>query len=285
MRCAWIEFPDDPLYFLKLCHQVRLVVQSAGRIDQQHVRADAAGFLHRLVYQARCIAADLAGDHRTSRALAPNAKLLDCRGAKRVTRGKNHRVPLIHKALCQFTDGCRLSGSVDPDHHHHMGFVLGGDHGLDGDGRENIRNIVCEQSPDLFGVDFAVDSPGGQTARQARRGGRTEVGRDQHVLEFLNSRVIETAAREDTGNAVDQPRRRFGEPRFEPTEPSAAAHAASRLAAVAQSAPFSTRSTCAAKIAPGRLGTSRLTGAKCAVRPVSGVSTRISSIVPTRLSR
>src|SRR5262249_37639349 len=77
---------------LQFGHQVGLVVQPAGGVDQQYVGTLFAGLDQRVIGQPRGIRPGRPGQHRTAGALAPDLQLLDRGGAKGVAGGKDHVV-------------------------------------------------------------------------------------------------------------------------------------------------------------------------------------------------
>ncbi len=84
----------DALHLLQLLHQVRLVVQPARRIGDQHIDAARAGRLHGVENDGRGIRAALLSDDGNIVAFGPGGELLDRSGAKRVAGREHHRLAI-----------------------------------------------------------------------------------------------------------------------------------------------------------------------------------------------
>ncbi len=104
----------------ELGHQVCLVLQAPGRVDQQQIGALGPGLRERIIGEARRIGALLARDHRCAGALAPDLQLLHRRGPERVAGGQHDLQPLAAIMLRQLADGGGLAAAVDADDQHDM---------------------------------------------------------------------------------------------------------------------------------------------------------------------
>ena len=86
---------DDAVDLLQLAHQVRLRVQPAGGVHDEHVEAARLGLLAGVVGHAGRVAALLVLDDLAADPLAPDGQLLDGRGAEGVAGGDHHLLALL----------------------------------------------------------------------------------------------------------------------------------------------------------------------------------------------
>ena len=88
MRCARDLAADDAVDLLELLHEVRLRLQTARRVDDQHVYLARDGCLDGIEGDGRRVRALFVLDDRHARALSPNLELVDGRRAEGVGRGE-----------------------------------------------------------------------------------------------------------------------------------------------------------------------------------------------------
>ena len=89
MGCAVDLLGDDAADLLQLAHEVRLRVQPAGGVHDEHVEAAGLGFFAGIVGHAGRVAALLAFDDVAAEPLAPDRELLDGGGAESIA-GRDH---------------------------------------------------------------------------------------------------------------------------------------------------------------------------------------------------
>ncbi|MEY9187907.1 hypothetical protein ABH987_001535 [Bradyrhizobium ottawaense] len=119
MRRSVIHLADHTHDLFELVHQLGLVLQPAGGVDQKHVDILLLRRRQRVEGKARRIRALRACDHGRLRPLAPHLELLDRRSAKRVAGGQHHLAAFGGEFLREFSDGGGLARAVDPDHEDH----------------------------------------------------------------------------------------------------------------------------------------------------------------------
>ncbi len=138
MGSSFFEDADD---LFQLLHQRRLVLQPAGRVDEQDVGAGLARFLEGVECEAGGIGAGVAGDDFGLRALAPDLELVDGCGAEGVAGGE-HDILAFGFQLCrEFADGCRFAGAIDADDKNDVRLVCSVDGERFGDRREDLLDL------------------------------------------------------------------------------------------------------------------------------------------------
>src|SRR5947207_7824198 len=93
MRRLRLDLFEDADDLLQFAHQIGLVVQPPGRVDQQDVAALVAGLDERVESEPRRVRALGPGNYRAAGAFPPDLQLLDGCGTERVARGGLHLVP------------------------------------------------------------------------------------------------------------------------------------------------------------------------------------------------
>ena len=92
VRRAGIDALDHALDLLQLVHQMRLTVQPAGGVGDQHIDATRARRLRGVEYHGARIGAGLLRDHRRAGARRPDLQLLDRGGAEGIAGRQHHAV-------------------------------------------------------------------------------------------------------------------------------------------------------------------------------------------------
>src|SRR5258707_11226589 len=116
MRRRGIDLLDDAHDLFQFVHQLGLVLQPAGGIDQQYVALLLSRGRQRREGKARRIRSLRARDDRGFGALAPDFQLLDRGRAKRIAGGQHYLAALGGKFRRKLADGRGLAGTVDADH-------------------------------------------------------------------------------------------------------------------------------------------------------------------------
>ena len=186
MRRAVVELADHTDNLGKLVHQLAAILQPAGGIDDQHVRALRARLFHRLIGQRGRIATLVAGHNLGAGALAPDKKLLDGGGTERVTGGQHHALALLAPLLCQLARGRRLARSVDADQKHDMWAPCRIDVQRRRDWVQNFGNAVGKRGREGRCSHFTIELVAAHAFGKTCRHPGSEVGRDQRVLDLLN---------------------------------------------------------------------------------------------------
>ena len=121
VRRFGIEAAEDAADLGQLLHQVRLVLEAPGGVDDQHVLAGRGRLLDAVEDDPGGVAAFLAGDDRRADALAPDLQLLDRGGAEGVAGGEQDAIILLLQPMAELADGGRLARAVDADHQDDVG--------------------------------------------------------------------------------------------------------------------------------------------------------------------
>ena len=95
VRRFGVEAAEHAADLGQLVHQMRLVLEPPGGVDDQRVDAGRGRLLDPVEDDPGGVAAFLAGDHRRADAVAPDLQLLDRRGAERVAGGEQDAIILL----------------------------------------------------------------------------------------------------------------------------------------------------------------------------------------------
>ena len=95
VRRFGVEAAEDAADLGQFLHQMGLVLEAPGGVDDEHVDALRGRLLDPVEDDSGGIAAFLAGDDRRADALAPDLQLLDRGGAEGVAGGEQHAVILF----------------------------------------------------------------------------------------------------------------------------------------------------------------------------------------------
>ena len=222
------------MIFSQLVHQVGLVLQPAGGVDQQHVgcRRPRAAF-ERVEGEAGGVGADLRAATTGQPVRSP--QICSCSiggGAEGVAGGEHDRLALACGMLGQLADGRGLAGAVDADHQDDMRLVRRGRVASGcATGLEDLRDLGGQRRLHLLVGRSPCRSGPARSAStmRARRSRR----RDRRVISSSSSSssvsVVELALGEDAGDAVGE----LGARSLRQARPSAAANQPVRRARLA----------------------------------------------------
>src|SRR6185503_13597938 len=151
-----VLFSQDTDDLLKLRHQIGLVVQPAGSVDDQYVGAAVAGGVESVEGDAGSVGARGAGEDLRADAVTPNGQLLDRGGAEGVAGGEHHAETLAPGDGAELSDGGGLAGTIDADDENdERPFGLVEDEG-GLDGFQDFGDLVGQNTLDRIGGDLAV---------------------------------------------------------------------------------------------------------------------------------
>ena len=125
-------------------HQVRLVLEAAGGVDDQRVDAGRGRLLDAVEHDPGGIAAFLAGNDRRADAVAPDLELLDRRGAEGVAGGEQDAIILFLQPVAELADRGGLARAVDADHQDDVRARKAPDFQRLGDGSEDLLDLLGE---------------------------------------------------------------------------------------------------------------------------------------------
>ena len=190
MRRFGVEPAEHPADLGQFVHQMRLVLEPPGGVDDQRVDAGRGGLLDPVIDDPGGVAAFLAGDHRRLDPLAPDLELLDRRGAEGVAGGEHHAIILLLQQMAELADGRGLARSVDADHQDDVRAGEAPDVERLGDGREDLLDLLGEDGAKAALVELLETPVGDAVADPLRRFG-AEVGGDQRLLDIVEGRGVE----------------------------------------------------------------------------------------------
>ena len=111
------ELFDDAADFAQLIHEVTLVLQAAGGVDDEHVSLVVERFLSGVVGNRCWVCAILVGAHHfDARLCGPGGKLVGCCCSEGVGGGENDVAAFSDEEAAELACGCGLAGTVDADH-------------------------------------------------------------------------------------------------------------------------------------------------------------------------
>ena len=105
----------DPAHLAQLLHQVRLGVQSAGRVGEDEIEVTRRGPLDGVEHDGAGVAALATPDELDAGPLGPRRQLLGGRGAERVAGGEQHAATGGDLLVGDLADARRLADAVDAD--------------------------------------------------------------------------------------------------------------------------------------------------------------------------
>ena len=174
----------------ELVHQVRLVLQSAGSIDDEHVRVRFLGLGGCLKGDGCRVGTVLVGaDDGHIDACAPGFELVGGGRAEGVGRAHHDLLVFGHEQSSQFAGRGGLAGAVDADHDDDAG--LGGTRlfGIEAAVRistDQIEQLLLERGAYFGWVGFTSDAGvGSQVIDQLGGSIRTDVGKQQCVFDVF----------------------------------------------------------------------------------------------------
>ena len=204
MRRIGVEAAEHAADLGQLLHQVRLVLEPPGSVDDQHVVARRGRLLDAVEDDAGRIAAFLAGDHRRADALAPDLQLLDRCGAEGVAGSEQDAIILLLQPVCELADGRRLAGAVDADDEDHVRTWKARDFQRLGDRSQDLFDLLGKDRSKAALVE-ALELLLRDRLADAVRCLRTEVGGDQRFLDVVERRRVERRAAGEAGQIVGDP--------------------------------------------------------------------------------
>ena len=205
VRRGRVDPPEHAADLGELVHQLALVLEPAGGVDDQHVGADLGRLLDRVPDDPGRVAALGAGDDRHADALGPGRELPDRGGAERVARRQHDAdnparsagapawrswssCPMPLTPMTRITCG-RGNASIS------SGLRDLGERALD---------LLGDDQADAQLLHVALEAAFGQPRADARRGLGAEIGRDQRLLDLVERRLVEPR-RAEPGEVADQP--------------------------------------------------------------------------------
>lgn len=110
----------------QLVHQIDLIVQTSGCIDDHDIDAVSHGRTDCVISHRSRIATHLLLDDRHSYSLGPDLQLLYGRSTEGIGSPEHDALACLTKAMCQFADGSGLAYAVYAHYHDYIRFGTGG---------------------------------------------------------------------------------------------------------------------------------------------------------------
>ena len=188
---------DDAVDFLELLHEVRLRLQAAGRVDNQHVDLARHGGFDGVKGHGSRIGTFFVLDDRHARALAPDLELVDGSGAEGIGGSEQHGFALPFVIRRELADGRRLAGAVDADDEQHRRAVFR-DARLVLARREDFDNLLLQERLEVFRcVDFLFLDALAHGCHELIRRLDADVGHDERFLKLIEQVVIDIGIADD----------------------------------------------------------------------------------------
>jgi hypothetical protein len=165
MRRLRIDLLEDADDLLQFRHQIGLVVQPPGRVDQQDVAALGARLFESLESEPGRIGPGRPGDDTTAGPFPPDLQLLDPGGAERIASREHHIVPGVAVLLGELGDGRRLAAAI------------GAEEAVDGAALNFHRQVTHNgAAAESLGQAVHIDDDIGGAVHLGRSGKRTSTG-------------------------------------------------------------------------------------------------------------
>src|SRR5689334_7074196 len=161
---------------------MRLRMQAACRVDDDHVAAPLAGELDRVVGDRGRVAAALAADEVSSRALRPDLELLFGGGAEGVRRAEHDRAPVFSQPGGELADSGRLAGAVHANDEDHTRLLV---EGQPARLPQQLRGLFDERVTEIAKVSPSLEPPNELGGRR-----HPDVRRDQRLFEPFPGRLV-----------------------------------------------------------------------------------------------
>jgi hypothetical protein len=219
MRHRGIDLFHHAHDLLELVHQHRLVLQAAGSVDEQHVHVLAARFGERVESEAGGVGARRARDHRRTAAAPPDVELVDSGRTEGIAGGEHHRAALGVELGGELADGGGLARAVDADDERNERLSLADQERL-GHRGEDLLNLGGDDRFHLICRDRLVVTSIAHRRGDPGRALDAEIGADQHILDLVEHRLVESALGNEIGDGAADGRRRALETAAEPLPPA-----------------------------------------------------------------
>jgi hypothetical protein len=186
---------DDAPHLGQLRHQLPTVVQAPGGVDENRVEPSGGGRRHRVEGDRPRVGAGPLRDHRHGESITPDAQLFDRRRPECVRRRQPDTLAARGEARRQLGDGGRLPRAVDPDEKYDRRCRAELE-------RRRARSLearcdlVAQRGADAIGAGDAVGAPA-HGFNQLQRGGRTDIRRDQRLLDLIPGCLVAGPTTED----------------------------------------------------------------------------------------
>ena len=120
--CGIGQLPfHDAADFVQLIHQILLVMESAGGVNENHICALGFGRLDAVEHHRCGVCALVLTDNAAAGALGPDFQLVSCGGAEGIACYQQNILPLLGQLSGNLADGGGFAHAVDTDDQHHRG--------------------------------------------------------------------------------------------------------------------------------------------------------------------
>ena len=181
-------------------HQIDLVVQTAGRIDDHDVGSLRLGRGNGVESDRGGVGAHLLAHHGHARAFGPYGQLVDGGGAERIGRTENDFVAPAGVLRGQFANGRGFAYAVDTDDHHDVRCAVGT---FEGEIDLVARAVLGEQGADFLAQDpvqfvraevFVAGNAGFDPVDDLERGVDAYIGGDECHFQLVEHFLVDGVA-------------------------------------------------------------------------------------------
>ena len=199
-----VQAPEDFADLCQFVHQFALVLQPAGRVDDQRIGTDIGRLLDRVEHDARRIAAFGTAHDRHTDAIRPGRQLADRGGTERITRGQHHGVIVFLEQVGELGDSGGLAAAIDPDDQQHLRPRECGDLERLRHGPQDRGDLFRDRFLQLALGDLETETLLRQLRADPRGGRRAEIGQDQRILDIVERGIVELGGADHFGEIAGQ---------------------------------------------------------------------------------
>ena len=201
MRHCGVDLLHHAHDLQQFVHQHRLVLQTAGGVDEQHVYLLAPRLRERVESEPGGVGARGARDHRRAAAPTPDVELVDGGRAEGIAGGEHHRAALGAELGGELADSRSLARAVDADDERDERLSCADQERLDHRG-EDLLDFGGDDRFHLIGRDRFVVTSLAHRGGDPRRAFDAEIGADQHLLDLVEHRLVEPALGDEIGHGA-----------------------------------------------------------------------------------
>src|SRR6516162_510296 len=220
MRCRRIELLQHAHDLGELRHQVRLVLQPSGSVNNEHIPVVGACALKRLIGNAGRIGPHILGHDLGADALTPDFELVDGRGTEGVSGGEHYGRAFSHELMRELCRSGGLTGSVHSNEQNHMRMSALAEHQGFGHWDKHVRDLSGQHLSQGLLRQPALMAGLGKRRPDAPGHRDTEISPDQRIFELIERLVVELLSAQHRGEIIAERRRGAGKPLAKPREPA-----------------------------------------------------------------
>jgi hypothetical protein len=195
VRGTGVEAREHALHLLELIHEMRLGMEPAGGVGNQHIDVPRAGCLQGVEYDRGRLGAGLLRNDRHPIAFGPDRELFARGRAKGISRGQHDRASLGEQPMCQLADGGGFARTVDAHHQDHVRLDRRVDQQRSFDRRQDLDHRLAQGAEQrVHIVELLARHAAAQFIEDARRRFHPDIRRDQARFQVVEDLRIDLAA-------------------------------------------------------------------------------------------